>query len=72
MRSSEGIQAGQGAYFMTAHDLVSDLGRACREGRLDRRLRVCLAPRVLIMPIYFSRFMGTLFCHFNASTLNGC
>jgi DNA replication protein DnaC len=30
------IQSGNGAYFMTAHDLVSDLGRAYREGRLDR------------------------------------
>jgi DNA replication protein DnaC len=26
------IQAGFGAYFMTAHDLVHDLGRAYREG----------------------------------------
>jgi DNA replication protein DnaC len=34
------IQAGFGAYFMTAHDLVTDLGRAYREGRLDRRMRV--------------------------------
>jgi len=25
---------------MTAHDLVTDLGRACREGRLDRRMRL--------------------------------
>jgi DNA replication protein DnaC len=43
------IQSGSGAYFMTAHDLVSDLGRAYREGRLDRRMRVYLAPRVLII-----------------------
>jgi len=43
------IQAGQAAYFMTAHDLVADLGRAYREGRLDRRLRVYLAPKVLII-----------------------
>ena len=43
------IQAGQAAYFMTAHDLVTDLGRAYREGRLDRRLRVYLAPKVLII-----------------------
>jgi transposase len=34
------IQAGQAAYFMTAHNLVIDIGRAYREGRLDRRLRV--------------------------------
>jgi len=43
------IQAGFGAYFMTAHDLVHDLGRAYREGRLDRRMRVYLAPKVLII-----------------------
>jgi DNA replication protein DnaC len=43
------IQAGFGAYFMTAHDIVHDLGRAYREGRLDRRMRVYLAPRVLII-----------------------
>src|SRR3954469_9234476 len=43
------IQSGNGAYFMTAHDLVADLGRAYREARLDRRMRVYLAPKVLII-----------------------
>jgi len=43
------IQSGQAAYFMTAHDLVADLGKAYREGRLDRRLRIYLAPKVLII-----------------------
>jgi DNA replication protein DnaC len=43
------IHAGFGAYFITAHDLVTDLGRAYREGRLDRRMRIYLAPRVLIV-----------------------
>src|ERR1700730_15652467 len=43
------IQSGFGAYLMTAHDLVTDLGRAYREGRLDRRMRVYLAPKVLII-----------------------
>src|SRR5262252_1747415 len=43
------IQSGFGAYFMTAHDLVADLGRAYREGRLDRRLRVYLAPKILVI-----------------------
>src|SRR5262244_3411218 len=43
------IQAGFGAYFMTAHDLVNDLARAYSEGRLDRRMRVYLAPKVLII-----------------------
>src|SRR5499427_10226337 len=43
------IHAGFGAYFITAHDLVTDLSRAYREGRLDRRMRIYLAPRVLIV-----------------------
>jgi len=34
---------------MTAHDLVTDLGRAYREGRLDRRMRVYLAPKILVI-----------------------
>jgi DNA replication protein DnaC len=43
------IQAGQAAYFMTAHDLVNDLGRAYREGRLDRRMRIYVGPKVLVI-----------------------
>ena len=43
------IQSGQAAYFMAAHDLVTDLGRAYREGRVDRRLYIYLAPKVLII-----------------------
>lgn len=43
------IRAGQAAYFITAHDMVDDLGRAYREGRLERRLKVYLAPKVLIV-----------------------
>ena len=43
------IRSGFGAYFMTAHDLVDDLGRAYREGRLDRRMRVYIAPKLLII-----------------------
>ena len=45
----EAVRAGHGAYFITAHDLVSDLGKAARENRLDRRLRVYLAPKVLVI-----------------------
>jgi DNA replication protein DnaC len=45
----DAVHAGSGAYFITAHDLVTDLGRAYREGRLDRRLRVCLAPKILVI-----------------------
>ena len=43
------IQSGFGAYFITAHDMVTDLGKAYREGRLDRRMRVYLAPKVLVI-----------------------
>ena len=43
------IRAGQPAYFKTAHELVADLGKAYREGRLDRQMRVYLAPKVLIV-----------------------
>jgi DNA replication protein DnaC len=43
------IQSGFGAYFMTAHELVTDLARAYREARLDRRMRVYLAPKVLVI-----------------------
>ena len=45
----EAVEAGHSAYFVTAHDLVADLGRATREGRLDRRMRVYLGPRMLIV-----------------------
>jgi DNA replication protein DnaC len=47
--AEEAIRAGLGAYFITAHDLATDLGRAYREGRLDRRMRVYLAPKVLVI-----------------------
>ena len=43
------IQSGFGAYFITAHDLATDLGKAYREGRLDRRMRIYLAPKVLVI-----------------------
>jgi len=36
----EVVEAGHSAYFVTAHDPVSDLGQAIREGRLERRMRV--------------------------------
>jgi DNA replication protein DnaC len=43
------IEQGHGAYFVRAHDLLEDLARAQAEHRLDRRLRVYLAPKVLIV-----------------------
>lgn len=45
----EALRAGYSVYFVTAHDLVSDLGRATREGKLDSRLRVYLRAKVLIV-----------------------
>lgn len=47
-----GIQAitkGLGVYFVTAHELVEDLRKAYAENRLERRMRVYLAPKVLII-----------------------
>lgn len=43
------IHAGFSAYFITAHELVEDLGRAAREGRLQKRLAIYLRPKVLII-----------------------
>ena len=45
----QAIEAGFGAYFITAHDLVSDLGNAARENRLERQLRIYLAPKLLVI-----------------------
>lgn len=45
----EAIRAGFPAQFVTAHDLVTDLGKAAREGRLERRLRQYVTPKVLIV-----------------------
>lgn len=43
------IEAGYGVYMVRAHDLLEDLCRAQAEHRLDRRMRVYLAPKVLII-----------------------
>ncbi|MGQ9712551.1 MAG: IS21-like element helper ATPase IstB [Desulfotomaculales bacterium] len=43
------IEQGYGVYFVRAHELLEDLRRAQAEHRLDRRMRVYLAPRVLIV-----------------------
>ena len=43
------IENGQGAYFVRAYDLMEDLRKARAENRLDRRMRVYLAPKVLIV-----------------------
>ena len=45
----EAISRGYGAYFVRAYQLMEDLRKAQEEHRLDRRLRVYLAPKVLII-----------------------
>ena len=43
------IEHGQGAYFVRAYDLMEDLRRARAENHLDRRMKVYLAPKVLVV-----------------------
>jgi DNA replication protein DnaC len=43
------IEHGYGVYFVRAQDLLEDLRRAQAEHRLDRRLRIYLAPKLLII-----------------------
>ena len=43
------IENGYGAYFVRAYDLMEDLRKAREERRLQRRMRVYLAPKVLIV-----------------------
>ena len=43
------IDHGQGAYFVRAYDLMEDLRKARAEHNLDRRMRVYMAPKVLIV-----------------------
>jgi DNA replication protein DnaC len=45
----EAMKGGFGAYFITAQELVSDLGLASREGRFAKRLQVYLRPKLLII-----------------------
>ncbi len=43
------IEKGQGAYFVRAYDLMEDLRKARAENNLDRRMRIYVAPKVLIV-----------------------
>ena len=49
MLALKSIENGQGAYFVRAYDLMEDLRKARAEHRLDHRMRVYLAPKVLIV-----------------------
>lgn len=43
------IESGYGVYFVRAHELLEDLRNAQAENRLERRMRVYLAPKILII-----------------------
>ena len=43
------IENGQEAYFVRAYDLMEDLRKARNEHNLDRRMKVYLAPKVLVV-----------------------
>ena len=47
--AKKAIGRGYGAYFVRAYDLMEDLRKARAEHNLDRRLRVYLAPKVLVV-----------------------
>ena len=47
--AKKAIERGYGAYFVRAYDLMEDLCKARAEHNLDRRLRVYLAPKVLVV-----------------------
>ena len=47
--AKKAIERGCGAYFVRAYDLMEDLRKARAEHNLDRRLRVYLAPKVLVV-----------------------
>lgn len=43
------VENGQGAYFVRAYDLTEDLRKARIENNLNRRMKVYLAPKVLVV-----------------------
>lgn len=45
----EAIRGGFSVYFATAHEVVTELGKAAREGRLEAKMRLYLKPRVLVI-----------------------
>jgi DNA replication protein DnaC len=61
----QAIEQGSGVYFVRAHDLLEDLRRAQAEHRLERRLRVYLAPKLLVIDEFgvwpYDRLAATAF-----------
>ena len=47
--AKKAIERGYGAYFVRAYELMEDLRKARAGHNLDRRLRVYLAPKVLVV-----------------------
>ena len=47
--AKKAIESGHGAYFARAYDLMEDLRKARADHNLDRRLRIYLAPKVLVV-----------------------
>ena len=47
--AKKAIENGYGAYFVRAYDLMEDLRKARAEHNLYRRLRIYLAPKVLVV-----------------------
>jgi len=69
----EAIAGGYGAYFVRAYHLMEDLRKVQEEHRLDRRLRVYLAPKVLIIDEFgiwpYDRAAATAFFTLISSTI---
>ncbi len=63
--ASEAISHGMSVYFVSMSRLLSDLGKAAREGRLERRWKIYQRPRLLVVDeIGYSsldRIQGNLF-----------
>ena len=47
--AKKAIESGHGAYFARAYDLMEDLRKARAENNLQRRLRIYLAPKALVV-----------------------
>jgi len=45
----EALHGGYSVVFVSAHELVTSLGKAAREGKLENRLRYFLKPKVLVV-----------------------
>ena len=69
------IENGQGAYFVRAYDLMEDLRKARIEHNLDRRMKMHLAPKVLILDEFgirsYDRECATAFLTLVSLATNG-